>query len=335
MKTPILCAAVLLATSGAAAAAGSERLALLPTSGTNVHEAYLEAARDLLKDHLLATGRYVVITPADAPEPVELSGERAVARGRELGTDLVAITHLTRLGGSGRVRLQVYRVASGELVHADSIAIAGGPDDLDPALKRLAVGLASGTRAAAAGDIESVTQKESDPLLKQSATKTVGVRLGLSAPLNRPGEGAGGVGAAGLFWLYDARSVLGEVFVELETGENAHALGAGLGFYYPFLRTNTTPYLGGSAALMAVDYGGDGATGIRVQPTFGVLFGRLSTVQFRGELGYFANTFGERERTGYVVSTGAYGDGYASSAAMSTGQKHFAHGPVATLAIGY
>ena len=167
-------------------------------TGTNVHPGYLEAARDLMKDHLLGTGRFMVITVAGEPGTMETSAEVAVAKGREAGAALAVVVHLTRLAGTGRLRLIAYDVGSGNYSHADSIAIAGGPDDLDPALKRLAVGLATGQPASQTADIESVTQKQADPLLKESATKIFGLRLGAIVAFNRPaGSGDGGAARAG------------------------------------------------------------------------------------------------------------------------------------------
>ena len=45
--------------------------------------------------------------------------------------------------------------------------------------------------------------------------------------------------------------------------------------------------------------GGAGASGLPLQPTFGILLGRLSSVQIRVEVGYFFNTFGETGATTY------------------------------------
>jgi hypothetical protein len=45
-----------------------------------------------------------------------------------------------------------------------------------------------------------------------------------------------------------------------------------------------------------MELGGRGKGGIMLQPTVGVLLGRLSSVQLRGEVGYFVNLFAEREK---------------------------------------
>jgi hypothetical protein len=98
-----------------------------------------------------------------------------------------------------------------------------------------------------------------------------------------------------LFWLYDARSWMADIAVDLG-GQGGRAFyDLSLGAYYPFLREDFTPYLGGALRWAYTNFGGQGASGIIVQPTLGVLLGRISSVQMRGEVGYFFSTFGERE----------------------------------------
>jgi len=41
----------------------------MPVTGTNVHPGYLEAARDLMKDHLMGTGRFNVVCARDDGQP--------------------------------------------------------------------------------------------------------------------------------------------------------------------------------------------------------------------------------------------------------------------------
>jgi hypothetical protein len=314
-----------------AEAAPQEKVGLLPMSGTNVHPGYLDAGRDVLKDHLLDSGRYHVLTVPGSSGSSEVTGEEAVTRARAVGAELAVVTHMSRLSGTGRVRLVVYRVADGSISHADSIAIAGGPDDLDPALKRLAVGLATGNRASQTADIESVTQKEADPLLKQEATRIFGLRLGALVALNRPGDlDPAALPGIGIFWMYDVRSFIGEVSLDLQTRTNddeGTSFAIGIGGFYPLTRTNFTPYIGGSMSYAFVDFGGAGASGLRVAPSLGFLFGRLSTVQIRGELGYFFNTFGERPDLDRPIP--------GTTVAATTDKKRYAHGPQFSLGLGF
>jgi hypothetical protein len=322
-----LAVTLLTVTPAGAAATAVEKIALLPVTGTNVHTGYLEAARDILKDHLLATGRYQVVSLAGESGTMEASAEQAVARGREAGAELAVVVHMARLSGTGRVRLIAYRVQSGAMAHADSIAVTGGPDDLDPALKRLAVGMASGKQAGQTADIESVTQKEADPYLKETATKIFGLRLATLVAFNRPADGAAAIPGIGVFWMYDARSFLGEIALDVFGSDSGSGFSVGIGGYYPFSRQNFTPYVGTALSYSILDLGGAGGHGIRLAPVFGVLFGRLSTVQLRGEVGYFLNTFGNRAELEQqpVVSVGE----------PALGERHYAHGPQFNIGLGF
>lgn len=323
MKTILLLAAFLGASLAAGPARAAEKLALLPVTGTNIHPGYLEAATDILKDHLLSTGKFLVVTVAGQPGAAEANLDQALAKGREAGAALVVTTHLARLSGTGRLRLTAYRVSTGSVTHSDSLGIAGGPDDLDPALKRLAAGLATGKPVAQTGEIDSVTQREADPYLKQTATKTVGLRLGTLFAFNRPPTSdTGTLPGIGVFWMYDARSFIADIGLDLFSADDGTAFSVGIGGYFPFSRENFTPYVGAGVAYAFVnEFGGQGGRGLRLAPTAGVLFGRLSTVQIRGEVGYFINTFGEREEPS------------ASGAIPS--DRRYAHGPQILIGIGF
>jgi hypothetical protein len=59
-----------------------------------------------------------------------------------------------------------------------------------------------------------------------------------------------------------------------------------------------------------------------LQPTAGVLLGRLSSVQLRGEVGYFVDLFGEQEKYDYATAT------------LPSG-KHYSHGFLLNVGIGF
>ena len=104
--------------------------------------------------------------------------------------------------------------------------------------------------------------------------------------------------AGGLVWMYDARSWMTDLAVDIGGGaEGRFFMDAAIGAYYPFLREDFTPYLGAQVRWAEMKLGGQGAGGLVLQPTVGMLLGRLSSVQVRAEVGYFINTFGEVEST--------------------------------------
>jgi len=333
MPSKIIPALVLLvASSLSSAVLAAERVAVFPVSGSNVHPAYEQAAQELFKDYLAETGKYAVVdVPANAgPAPTDAT--QAVEAGRVAGADLVMLVRLAHLQSNFRVRLTVYQVSTKAMIHADSLASTGGPDQLDPVVARLVKAFANGERAGSNAEIDTVTQKEAEPYTKQVATKTFGLRLGAILPFNRArGSLAAGPGL-GIFWLYDAREYMAEAFVDFASTtsssatDKVEAFDVGLGLYRPFSRKNVVPYAGGGVAYSVTNFGGAGANGLRLHGAFGILVGRLSTVQLRGELGYFVNAYQESAYSSYDVQTGM---------TTNSNSKHLSHGPMLMVGIGF
>ncbi len=268
-----------------------------------------------------------MISPGE-PLAAELGVAEASVRGKAVGCELVVATHLTHLESLVRIRVTVYRVATGDLLFTDNLSTTGGPDQLDPVLKRLAAAITTGKRSADSAEIDTVTQGESNAYLKQTASKVFGLKLGMLAPLSRPaGRDPAIAPSLGVFWLYDARNFLAEAFIDFATQDALAAFNIGIGVYHPFEQGSTTPYIGGGIAWSAVNFGGGGQNGLRLHGAAGMLLGRLSTVQFRGEVGYFVNTFSERDVRDVYVSL--------PSQNASTGDSTVSHGPMLTVGLGF
>ncbi len=312
-------------------------VALLPPSGDNIAPELLRAARDILKDHLSRTGTYTVLEPAvAAPQPPagappgasppvfseEPTAVDASRLGASVGAELAIVLRLTHFGNSARLRLTAYSTGTAQVVYWDSILIAGGPDELDVAIQRLVHGMLTGKPVRESAELETVTDKETMALNRREANKSFGVRLTELLPFNAAGPDFQPVTAGGLFWLYDARSWMADIAVDIGGGaENRFFMDAGIGAYYPFLREDFTPYLGAQIRWAEMMLGGQGASGLTLQPTLGMLLGRLSSVQIRAEVGYFINTFGEREpyTTTTTVTTNTplhYSQGFVISAGI-------------------
>ena len=280
-----------------ATARAAYRLALLPATGANVHEGHLAAATDVLRSQLERTGRFeVVVAPAPQghaePTPAD-AAEAARAANASIGVTL----RISRLGESAVVRLAAYG-PDGVATHVDELG-AGSPDDLEPVLRRLARGLAEGRPARVLAELDSVTERESDPYLKYTATQLFGVRLG-SAFFLDCADGGGetaSVSGGGIFWLYDARSYLADLSFDILAGDGRRLFALGLGFYYPLSKGNLAPYVGGGLGYHWTDTGGAGGSGLALRGAAGVIIGRLSTVQVRLEAGYHLSLFEEAPAT--------------------------------------
>lgn len=280
------------AAGGAQAQPASLPIVLMPASGLNVSPGILDAARDLLKDHLQRTGRYTVLTGAGVSSTEEPTAATAVEQANAAHAQQAAVLRLTHLGTSTRVRFTVYAL-SGQVVYWDSMAITGGPEQMDVVLERLVHAMVIGKPVRESAELETVTNDEMSNLNRRNANKTFGVHLFTLLPFNTPSGKATAVPGGGLFWMYDARSWMADIAVDLGGHNGSMAFDVGLGAYYPFFRTDFTPYLGGKIKYGYFNYGGSGSAGVSVEPTFGVLLGRTSSVQVRAEVGYFVDTFSE------------------------------------------
>jgi hypothetical protein len=293
-------------------AARMQTVAVLPPTGDNIAPELLRAARDILKDHLERAGTYGVIEPPMPPPPAppagtppgtvlppsseELTAADAARLGSSVGAELSLVLRLTHFGNSARLRLTAYSTGSAQVVYWDSILIAGGPDELDVAIQRLVHGMQTGKPVRESAELETVTDKEMMRLNRREANKSLGVRLTELLPFNSAGQSFQSLTAGGLFWMYDARSWMADIAVDIGGGAQGRFFtDASIGAYYPFLREDFTPYLGAQVRWAEMQLGGSGASGLVLQPTLGILLGRLSSVQIRAEVGYFINTFGEQE----------------------------------------
>jgi hypothetical protein len=255
---------------------------------------------------------------------VEPTPAQAAAAAVALGAAEAVAVRLTHIGSSARVRVTVYAAGSGQILYWDSIAVTGGPDELDVVFQRLAHAMETGKPVRESAEIDTVTDKEMQSLGRRQANKTFGVHLLSLFPLNTAGPFKPLPGG-GLFWLYDARSWMADFSFDIGGGGGQAMYSAAIGGYYPFLREDFTPYLGGLVRWAYMDFGGNGAGGLSLQPTAGILLGRLSTVQLRADIGWFFNTFGEYPSV--PVST-VPGQAAATS-------RHYSNGAVLTVGIGF
>jgi hypothetical protein len=332
----LLTALVIGAVAPRAFAAGPpariQTIAVLPPTGDNIAPEILGAARDILKDHLEHTGVYAVVEPRVPPALPPAPGMTAVSTeepsaadaaklGSSVGAELTIVLRVTHFGNSARLRLTAYSTGTAQVVYWDSILIAGGPDELDVAIQRLVHAMQFGKPVRESAELETVTDKETMALNRREANRSFGVRLTELLPVNSAGGDFQALTAGGLFWLYDARSWMADIAVDIGGGaESRFFMDAAIGAYYPLLREDFTPYIGGQFRWAEMNLGGQGASGLVLQPTIGILLGRLSSVQIRAEAGYFINAFGEKESTGYTPPANGppthYSQGFLFSAGI-------------------
>ncbi len=277
----------------AALAARAETVALLPASGINVAEPTLAAAQEVLRGHLERARRFTLRQVPGAASLAEPTPREAADQGKMEGAEVALVLRMAQLGSTLRVKLVAYRTGDAARIFWDELA-AAGPNDLDPVLQRLAQSFAGSGTARANAEIDTVTEKEAEPLRKLAATRSFGLRLGSAGGLGRaPGTTAAAMTGAGVFWLYDARELLADLSFDLFAGSGDYLVALGLGAYWPVLRTNVTPYLGAGLRFTWSKFGGEGAHGLTPHAAVGLLVGRLWSLQLRAEVDYFVNAYTE------------------------------------------
>jgi hypothetical protein len=326
-----------------------QTVAVLPVTGDNVNPEILSAAYEILKDHLQRSGVYSVVEPVRpspvipaAPPPApgappapmalpmleEPTPIAASQLGASVGAELSVVVRVTHFGSSARLRLTAYTTGSAQVAYWDSILINGGPDELDVAIQRLVNGMKTGKPVRDSAELETVTSKETMALNRREANRSFGLRISSLLPFNTAAGDFEPITAGGLFWLYDARNWMADVSVDIGGGSGSRFfIDAALGAYYPLLREDFTPYIGGQIRWAELQAGGSGASGLILQPTIGILLGRLSSVQIRVEGGYFFDTFGEDQSTTVYSSSGTLVAGVPG--------KHYTNGFIFSGGIGF
>ena len=226
--------------------------------GRNVAVSILESTRELLKDHLQRTGTYTVLEPDVAASRVEPTAYQAAEVARVVGAEQAIVVRITHVGSTARVRLTVYWAHNAEVAYWDSIVVAGGPDELDPVLERLAHAMQIGRPVRDSAELETVTVKEGQALNRRNASRSFGIHIFTLLPLNAAGGSTSVMPAGGLYWLYDARTWMADVAFDIGGQGDRAYYGMAIGGYYPLLREDFTPYIGGVFRWAYMNLGGSG-----------------------------------------------------------------------------
>lgn len=271
----------------AAAPARGARLLVFPFDGVDLPEATRLGAAQAFSMYLTEQGYQVFPVPEDVRPGTTLGVAREAAT--RSGADAYVLGYVTRLGDVSIVQVRAYPLVGEAPIYADHLTVTRA-EDMEPALRRMAMALATGGKAATTRDIYTVTEKEASQLRREKAEKYFGVRLGgLSMAAGGPDELLTGVG---IYGLYDARFALFDLSASVYGGGGSTYLAIDLGGYYPLTDTTVSPYVGGGLSLSRTspDEGHD-AGGLGVFAGGGVLLARTSSVNVRVDVRYLLNTY--------------------------------------------
>jgi hypothetical protein len=134
---------------------------------------------------------------------------------------------------------------------------------------------------------------------------TFGVRAAVMVPLDSPSRQTTPLGGFAVLIAFDAGHVLASFGFERESGSDAQRLAAaGMDLLMPLGTGERLPYLGAGAWYVVQKLGGQGANGLQLRPTLGMLWGRHELARVRIETAYFVDLFQEREPDRLIPDSG-------------------------------
>ena len=180
-----------------------------------------------------------------------------------------------------------------------------GPETLPYVAERLALRLMAALAGRPSSEHAIATQASAATTEPRSRrTVTVGARTGVLIPVVAADTSPAILGGFGIIAGADAGYMLADIGAEYYGGQNHYLAGVSLGVFRPLATGRYTPYIGASTLWAIQRIAGQGASGIQVRPTIGVMWGRHDVVRVRAELGYFVNVFEERDPDRLIVGAG-------------------------------
>ena len=268
----------------------------------NVHSDYQYSTARLFKNYIDEQGRYTLVIPQ---KPDSVANALPIEKVRETAKNLNCLFFimgdLNRIGENVIISVSMYNTENNTLVWSDRLK-ASNPDDIDPILQKLSRAIGTKNKSVNDDNIYSVTENESRQLRQINVNSAFGISIGTTMMLSSPFNTDPFSGGFGVFWYYDARTMLYEIHGNVYfTGTN------GLGYIsinanYPFFPESNTPFIGGGIGLGYTsednkytsgtqEFSYDTKGGLMIFAGFGYIIGRISNVGIRAHLNYFLGTY--------------------------------------------
>jgi len=288
-------------------------LVVLPASGRGVSARIIQRARELFVESLGRRDRFHV-TDYDRPPTAERAGsEEAVMTARLTGAMMAVAFDLSHDGADTIFEVHCWDADTGESRCHVREKTAAGPDLIPDFTEWLAMRLTReldvSPEASAQSDTGFVARAP-----RQPRTFTFGARLSVMVPVDSPARSSAPLGGFGALMFADVGTVLVGLGFERQSGGNDHrSSGLGLELDMPLVEAERLPYLGIGAWYVGQNLGGQGASGLQLRPTLGILWGRHDVARLRTEATYFVDLFEEHELDRLIPGSGK---GHISHGAM-------------------
>ncbi len=286
------------------ASASRSSLVVLPASGRGVSAQIIERARSLLVESLGRSNRYHV-TDYDRPPTAERpTTVAAVEIARINNAELAVALDVSHDGASTTFEVHCWdAVSAATRCHLHETTAAGPellPDFTEWLARRLMREVDGSPDPVEASDGFASAAPHGEP-----RAITFGARAGMMVPIDSPARSSSPLGGIGVFAVADAGSVLVALGVDHQSGSDDHrSWGVGLELEAPLADGERMPYLGAGAWFVDQHLGGQGASGLQLRPTLGLLWGRHDVARLRTEVGYFVDLFEEHEPDRLIPGAG-------------------------------
>lgn len=289
-------------------------LVVLPASGRGVSARIIQRARELFVESLGRRDRFHVTDYDRPPTADRPDAEEAVMTARLTGTMLAVALDLSHEGQDTIFDVHCWDAASGESRCHVREKTAAGPDLIPDFTEWLAMRLTRELDASPEVAAQSDGNYFRPNPRRQPRTFTFGARLSVMVPVDSPARSSAPLGGFGALMFADVGTVLVGLGFEHQSGSDNHRTsGLGLELDMPLLDAERLPYLGVGAWYVGQNLGGQGASGLQLRPTLGILWGRHDVARLRTEATYFVDLFEEHEPDRLIPGSGK---GHVSHGAM-------------------
>jgi hypothetical protein len=259
---------------------------------------YQYSTSKLLKTYIDNAGRYQIILPARPQEGSYYPESFAETWGnaKSQGTAYFLTGEMNALEDIMIVSIGLYTTNDGKLVWTD-ILKASSMDDLDPILILLSKSLGTKNKASELEDIYSVSDFETNELIKKDASSTFGIFLG-GFHTFYSGVDQNFSSGFGAKISYDLRDLILDINAEFYFGE-IEIYDINLSALYPFSQGRKSPFLGGGLGYgshriefdQTTSNSSERNSGLLLYGHAGYIFSRTSNVQLRGTASIYSATY--------------------------------------------
>jgi hypothetical protein len=297
--------ALALAAAPAAASGRGPLLLVLPASGRGVSAPIVESARSFLVQSLTRLDRFAIVDYDRAPTAEPPQPGQAALLAHTMNADIAVALDVSHQGGETVFVIACYDARTAQLACNVRESTAAGPEIIPQFAEWMVMRMQRALEPQ--GSLPPTVAVDARPPDNNALPRFLylGARTGVAIPVISPASSTAVLGGLGVVLGIDSGRLMADLGVDYATGNNQHMTSVSLGLFAPLGETRSVPYLGASAHWVGENLGGQGASGLQLRPTLGLLWGRHEIVKVRAEIAYFVDLFQEHELDRLIVGSGS------------------------------